>query len=321
MTHDIFISYSSIDKQTADAICHVLEANKLKCWIAPRNVHAGRNYAEQIMYGIKEAKIVVLVFSKNSQESNFVNNEIDTAFSNNKPILSFKIDETMPENKMGFYLKNKHWLDAYPHPEDVFEKLVTDAYLLCDEDWDGEFKNPNQATKTEQKTKQETAGSQESANDFYGLYLDPMEDDGSGADEPIEEEVQAEPVVEESVPVEEVRVEPELVVEESVPVEEVRVEPEPVVDEVSKDEGDVEAAVEDIWQEINLESGDGSDEEVLVEPVVEEPVPVEEVRVEPVVEEPIEEKTESKPKSLEEKISLDDAVVGVVELDEYPTKE
>ena len=133
MSHDIFISYSSKDKQTADAICHELEANKLKCWIAPRNIIAGKNYAEQIMTGIKKAKIVVLVFSKNSQESVFVNNEIDNAFSNNKPIISFKIDETLPENKMEFFLKNKHWLDAYPNPESVFETLVNDAHLLCED--------------------------------------------------------------------------------------------------------------------------------------------------------------------------------------------
>ena len=142
MAHDIFISYSSKDKQTADAICHVLEADKLKCWIAPRNIIAGKNYAEQIMYGLKNAKIVVLVFSKNSQDSVFVNNEIDTAFSNNKPIISFKIDETLPENKMGFFLKNKHWLDAYPNPESVFETLVRDAHLLCNEEDEMDYVEP-----------------------------------------------------------------------------------------------------------------------------------------------------------------------------------
>ena len=133
MAHDIFISYSSKDKHTADAVCHKLEENGLRCWIAPRNIHAGKNYAEQIMDGLKSAKIVVLIFSKNSQESVFVNNEIDTAFSNNKPIISYKIDETLPENKMGFFLKNKHWLDAYPNPEEHFQTLITDASRLCDE--------------------------------------------------------------------------------------------------------------------------------------------------------------------------------------------
>ena len=133
MAHDIFISYSTKDKQTADAICHVLEQNNLKCWIAPRNIVSGKNYAKEIMDGLKEAKVVVLVFSKNSQESPFVNNEIDAAFSNNKSIISFRIDETMPENRMEFYLKNKHWLEAYPEPEKVFGTLVNDASRLCRE--------------------------------------------------------------------------------------------------------------------------------------------------------------------------------------------
>lgn len=135
MAHDIFISYSTKDKQTADAICHVLEQNNLKCWIAPRNIASGKNYAQEIMNGLKTAKIVVLVFSKDSQESPFVNNEIDAAFTNNKPIISFKIDETMPENRMEFFLKNKHWLEAYPNPESVFETLVKDAYRLCNENY------------------------------------------------------------------------------------------------------------------------------------------------------------------------------------------
>ena len=135
MAHDIFISYSTKDKQTADAICHVLEQNNLKCWIAPRNIASGKNYAQEIMDGLKSAKIVVLVFSKDSQESPFVNNEIDAAFTNNKPIISFKIDETMPENRMEFFLKNKHWLEAYPNPESVFETLVKDAYRLCNENY------------------------------------------------------------------------------------------------------------------------------------------------------------------------------------------
>lgn len=149
MAHDIFISYSTKDKQTADAICHVLEQNNLKCWIAPRNIASGKNYAQEIMNGLKSAKIVVLVFSKDSQESPFVNNEIDAAFTNNKPIISFKIDETMPENRMEFFLKNKHWLEAYPNPESVFETLVKDAYRLCNENYNQQIvidnSNPSNA--------------------------------------------------------------------------------------------------------------------------------------------------------------------------------
>lgn len=133
MTHKVFISYSTKDKTTADAICHILEQNGLECWIAPRNITSGKHYVREIIDGIKIAKIVVLVYSKNSQASDYVRNEIDNAFSNNKPILSFKIDETMPKESMEYYLKINHWLDAYPEPEKEFDVLIRDALKLCDE--------------------------------------------------------------------------------------------------------------------------------------------------------------------------------------------
>lgn len=130
MVHEVFISYSTKDKITADAICHVLEENKIRCWIAPRNISSGKPYAEEIVDGIKTAKIVVLVFSSNSQASKFVNNEINIAFSNSKPILSFKIDESMPKDDLKYFLKVGHWLEAYPQPEKVFETLVKDVSRL-----------------------------------------------------------------------------------------------------------------------------------------------------------------------------------------------
>ncbi|WP_298501450.1 toll/interleukin-1 receptor domain-containing protein [uncultured Methanobrevibacter sp.] len=130
MAHDVFISYSSKDKITADAICHTLEENNIRCWIAPRNITAGKAYADEIMDAITSTKIVVLVFSTNSQGSQFVNNEINIAFSNNKPILSFKIDESMPHDDLEYFLKVNHWLEAFPHPEKVFKTLVSDASKL-----------------------------------------------------------------------------------------------------------------------------------------------------------------------------------------------
>lgn len=134
MTHKVFISYSTKDKTTADAICHVLEQNNLECWIAPRNITSGKNYVSEIINGLKIAKIVVLVFSKNAQNSSYVKNEIENAFSNNKPILSFNIDETLPSESMEYYLKINHWLDAYPEPEKKFETLIKDALKLCNEE-------------------------------------------------------------------------------------------------------------------------------------------------------------------------------------------
>ena len=133
LRHDVFISYSTKNSDIANRICYLLEKHNLKCWIAPRNISSGRSYIYEIAEGIRSAKIVVLVYSSYSQKSKYVNNEINMAFSNNKPILSFNIDESMPSEDMQYYLKVTQWLPAYPNPEDEYETLIRDALKLCDE--------------------------------------------------------------------------------------------------------------------------------------------------------------------------------------------
>lgn len=134
--HDVFISYSTKNSDVANKVCYVLEQNNLKCWIAPRNISSGKIYVDEIADAIKSTKIVVLIYSTYSQESRYVNNEINLAFSKNKPILSFNIDEAMPKEGMEYYLKVTQWLSAYPNPEDEFETLIRDALKLCDENPD-----------------------------------------------------------------------------------------------------------------------------------------------------------------------------------------
>ena len=134
--HDVFISYSTKNSDVANKICHVLEQNNLKCWIAPRNIASGKIYIDEIADAIKSTKIVVLIYSEHSQDSKYVSNEINMAFSNNKPIISFNIDDTMPKENMEYYLKVTQWLSAYPNPEDEFETLVVDSLELCDENTD-----------------------------------------------------------------------------------------------------------------------------------------------------------------------------------------
>ena len=55
---DAFISFSSNDKLTADAICAVLEKDKVRCWIAPRDVLPGLNWAESIINGINCSRLL-----------------------------------------------------------------------------------------------------------------------------------------------------------------------------------------------------------------------------------------------------------------------
>ncbi|MCL2634885.1 MAG: trypsin-like peptidase domain-containing protein [Oscillospiraceae bacterium] len=123
MTHDIFISHSSKDKNAASAICHALEKNGIKCWIAPRDVSPGREYAEELIYGIKNAKLFLLIFSKDSNESKPVSKEIESAFRYEKTVIPFRIEDVEMRESLEYYLSNLHWLDAFPD-DNEFDSLV-----------------------------------------------------------------------------------------------------------------------------------------------------------------------------------------------------
>lgn len=131
--HDVFISYSTQDQNVAEEVVTFLENNGVECWIAPRNIKSGKSYSEEIVTGLKEAKLVVLIFSKNSQDSNYVNNEIELAFSYDKPIIAFKISESLPKNKLEFYLKNSQWLEASDNPKKHYLELLNDSNVIIDE--------------------------------------------------------------------------------------------------------------------------------------------------------------------------------------------
>ena len=120
MSHDVFISHSSLDKLAADAICHGLESKGIRCWIAPRDQIAGMAYGEQITESIEAAHVMVLVFSDNVNKSQAVLNEINIAAGADVTIVPFRIASVEFNPELHFYLGRVHWLDAFPQPIDSY---------------------------------------------------------------------------------------------------------------------------------------------------------------------------------------------------------
>jgi len=132
MEYDVFVSHSSKDKTIVDAICNVLENNNIRCWIAPRDIRPGKTWASEIGRGIKNSQAILLLYSKNANNSEAVSNEIDIAFSNNKTIIPFLIDNTPMNEDFNFYLNRKHWLVAYPDYKKKFPELITSICHILD---------------------------------------------------------------------------------------------------------------------------------------------------------------------------------------------
>ena len=110
MAHDVFISYSNIDKSVAVDVCSILEKNGIPCWIAPRDVPAGKPYAASLVNAIRDSQIIVLVLSKGSNNSVHVLREMSEAVDNGIPIIPFRIEDIEPSEEMRYYIKSIHWL-------------------------------------------------------------------------------------------------------------------------------------------------------------------------------------------------------------------
>ena len=122
MAHDVFICYDKSDEGMANKICSALEDNGLKCWLKSRDVRV--NEVGEATNAISKAQIIVLVYSKNAIESNFVNNEVDVAFSQKKDFVIFNIDDSKLQGPLEFFLNNHPQIHAHPNPEEKFDQLV-----------------------------------------------------------------------------------------------------------------------------------------------------------------------------------------------------
>jgi Flp pilus assembly protein TadD len=131
MAHDVFISYSTKDKEVADAVCATLESRGVRCWIAPRDIVAGMEWSEAIIDALSSARVMVLVFSGNANESPQVKREVQRAFEKGVTVIPFRVENVAPSKALEYYIGPVHWLDAFPPPmEQHFQRLFETTRLI-----------------------------------------------------------------------------------------------------------------------------------------------------------------------------------------------
>ncbi|MBV8402707.1 MAG: toll/interleukin-1 receptor domain-containing protein [Gammaproteobacteria bacterium] len=126
MSGPVFVSYSQPDRDTAFAVVAHLEQHEVPCWIAPRDVAPGSEWAEQIIEAIARACLMVLVFSSSSNGSPQVCREVERAVHRRVRVLPFRVEDVLPARSLEFFLSTQHWLDAFPPPlEPYYAHLTT----------------------------------------------------------------------------------------------------------------------------------------------------------------------------------------------------
>jgi TolB-like protein/Flp pilus assembly protein TadD len=112
LSHDVFASYASQDAAVANSLVENLEQHGINCWIAPRDVKPGAQYADAIVRAINEAKSVVLVMSGSAVASAHVGKEIERGSSKRKPIIAFRIDAAPLNHALEYFLSESQWIDV-----------------------------------------------------------------------------------------------------------------------------------------------------------------------------------------------------------------
>src|SRR5580692_5529470 len=112
----VFISHSSKDRPTADAICAHLESAGIKCWIAPRDIEPGATWTKGIMQGLEACRVLILVFSEHANDSDHVQREVAKAFSSGFAVIPFRIKDVLPDQSLSYFLDTVQWLDASVPP-------------------------------------------------------------------------------------------------------------------------------------------------------------------------------------------------------------
>lgn len=107
---DIFISYSSADVDVASDVADTISRNGWDCFLAHRDIHAGEEYAERIVDAIDHAKLMVLIMSKMSNDSQHVMREVERAVSIKLPILVYYTEDVVLSKPMEYFVKTQQWI-------------------------------------------------------------------------------------------------------------------------------------------------------------------------------------------------------------------
>ncbi len=120
----IFISHVAKDRPVALDIVGRLERHGLRCWIAPRNVRPGRPFDDEIVAAIETCQLLLLVFSDQCNDSDYIRREVTVAGEVRKLIIPFRIENAQPRKGLRVRLADLHWIDAFHDRNAAIDELI-----------------------------------------------------------------------------------------------------------------------------------------------------------------------------------------------------
>ena len=121
----VFISYSSKNVYFVEKLVATFQKNGIEYWKAPESIPAGTNYAKEIPKAIDGCMAVVLLVSEYSQNSIWVEKEVDAAVCARKIIIPVQIDDNPLNDMYKFYLNNVQMVTYSTEPTSIIEQTIS----------------------------------------------------------------------------------------------------------------------------------------------------------------------------------------------------
>jgi formylglycine-generating enzyme required for sulfatase activity len=124
MAGPVFISHSSRDVKVARDICDAIERRGMRCWISGRDVGPGDNFGDAIVDAIERAKVMVLVFSANANNSEEIKKEIALASQHRVAVIPVRVEDITPSNAFRYELATRQWIDMFVDWDQALKRLT-----------------------------------------------------------------------------------------------------------------------------------------------------------------------------------------------------
>lgn len=139
MSFKVVISYSTKDIQFVEQVQQMLVSTSIDVFVAERSVLPGQSLSSEIISAIKSCDLFVLLWSKNSQSSEWVPHEIGIAKAAERKIIPLMLE---PSLEPPVFIRDIKYLSVYDDPEKSLawlqqyvldrshHKEVTDFWML-----------------------------------------------------------------------------------------------------------------------------------------------------------------------------------------------
>ena len=117
----VFISYSTANQSSADALRNVFSKHGYATWMAPYDIPPGRKYAEVINKAIKGCDCFALLLTSQSQDSIWVAKEVERAVHYRKLLIPISLENIVLNDEFEFYISSDQIVPVKTISEDTAE--------------------------------------------------------------------------------------------------------------------------------------------------------------------------------------------------------